>query len=130
MNGLAMQSERAAPNSGVRPVSCPASGRSGRVARITPVRLPPVGAVLTEHGEMAAVGRFEEGYCKATLLVRPHRVLARLYVSLDSGRATVSFAASTRIETWRWQGNVDLESANRALIDAYLRPQHDAEVAG
>ncbi len=91
----------------------PASGQRPRMA----------GEQLTDFGYAVAVSRFEAGYCKATLIARPHRVLARLRISLETGRATTTVCAvagEPQID-FRWWGPIELEAANRTLESAYQR---------
>jgi hypothetical protein len=91
----------------------PASGPRPRLA----------GEALTDFGYAVAVSRFEAGFVKATLIARPHRVLARLRISLETGRATTTVHAVAGEPTveFRWWGPIELEAANRTLESSYQR---------
>ncbi len=89
------------------------------------------GTVMTDFGYAVGMSRVQDGFCKAVLVARPHRVLGRLRVSMKTGEATttlVGLPGAPEVQ-FRWWGELDLEVANRTL-EAHYRTALDESARG
>ncbi len=73
--------------------------------------------VITDFGYAVAVSRVEGGVCKTTLVEPPNRLLGVMRISLRTNQAktTLHDVEGTPSAEFRWNGAIDLETANRAL---------------